>query len=386
MESEIHMTNSLPLRRVLPALATVAALSLALVGCSQPSDTSPSVEPASTPDYYPADYSDIIQQSKDEGGELVLYSNVDQENLAPIIRDFTAQYPWTSVSAENLDSDVIFQRQLSEAATGGTKADVLISNAIQAWAEYAETDNALLDYDSPELAELPDFAKLATGIYAVSFDPAGITYNTALFPGEPKSYADLAKAIAANPGDFEGKITARDIEGAYGFTASYALVTGNPDVWKSLETILPASRPESSSGTQNEKLLAGEYSAGIIVSSAPAFNISVDPATSGLFKYVLPSDGTVLLGRGMGITPEAPHIATAKLFVDFVLSETGQNAVAEGGLAAYRDSVPKKDGQLTFKVIESAVDADKIIRVPYEVVSEADVATFSDRWNSLTSK
>ena len=122
------------------------------------------------------------------------------------------------------------------------------------------------------------------------------------------------------------------------------------------------------------------------MSSAPAFNISVDPATSGLFKYVLPSDGTVLLGRGMGITPEAPHIATAKLFVDFVLSETGQNAVAEGGLAAYRDSVPKKDGQLTFKVIESAVDADKIIRVPYEVVSEADVATFSDRWNSLTSK
>jgi len=386
MESENHMTKRPTARRLVPVLAAIAVVATALAGCSAPAQPgSTETTEAVIPEYYPADYSDVIQESKDEGGELLLYSNVDQENLAPILRDFQAQYPWTSVSAENLDSDVIFQRQLSEAATGGTKADVLISNAVQAWAEYAETDNALLDYDSPELSKLPDFAKLAPGIFAVSFDPAGITYNTSLFPDEPKSFADLAKTIGTNPEEFDGKITARDIEGAYGFTASRALVEAKPEIWKSLETILPATRPESSSGTQNEKVLAGEYSAGIVVSSAPAFNISVDPATSGLFKYVLPSDGTVVLGRGMGITPNAPHQATAKLFVDFVLSETGQNAVAEGGLAAYRDSVEQKDGELTFKLIEDTVDADNIIRVPYEVVSEADVAEFSDKWNGLAN-
>jgi iron(III) transport system substrate-binding protein len=370
---------------VISSLVVTVSVVVGLSGCSsEPAEPAKDLSSLEIPSYYPKDYSGLIDKSKEEGGELVLYSNVDQENLAPILRDFKSRYPWTKVSSENLDSDVIFQRQLSEAATSGTKADILISNAIQAWAEYAATKNAVLDYQSPELSQLPDFAKLAAGVYAVSFDPVGLTYNTQLFPGSPTSLQALADIVAKNPSDFKGRITARDIKGAYGFTASRALVDARPQAWDSLAKILPVSRPESSSGTQNEKVLSGEYSAGIVVSSAPAYAVSVAPATSGLFKFVLPTDGAVVLGRGMGITPGAPHQATAKLFLDFVLSEVGQNAVAEGGLAAYRDSVKTKDGQLTYAVVEKAVGADQIIRVPYEVVSEADQAAFTDRWNSLT--
>ncbi|MEO3855122.1 hypothetical protein ABGB08_09450 [Acrocarpospora sp. B8E8] len=42
-----------------------------------------------------------------------------------------------------------------------------------------------------------------------------------------------------------------------------------------------------------------------------------------------------MLSRGIGIAAKAPHAATAKLFVDFVLSQ-GQRAVAVGGLTSYR--------------------------------------------------
>ena len=90
------------------------------------------------PSYYPADYSQIIEGSKAEGGELTIYSNTDQENWAPIFRDFQKKYPWvTKISANNLDSDEVFQRTLSEQATGSSPADVVVSNAAQAWADYA---------------------------------------------------------------------------------------------------------------------------------------------------------------------------------------------------------------------------------------------------------
>ena len=46
------------------------------------------------PDYYPAEYEDIVDGSKDEGGALTIYSNTDQENWAPIFRDFQKKFPW----------------------------------------------------------------------------------------------------------------------------------------------------------------------------------------------------------------------------------------------------------------------------------------------------
>jgi iron(III) transport system substrate-binding protein len=108
--------------------------------------------------------------------------------------------------------------------------------------------------------------------------------------------------------------------------------------------------------------------------------------SGGLLKFVLPTDGTVVLGRGIGITPKAPHVATAKLFLDFVLSEEGQNAVAEGGLSSYRDSVKLTEGRHTFQEVEKLAGKDGVIQVPYEVVPEDKVTEFTDRWDGLLGK
>ncbi len=364
------------------AIATVAMLA----GCGtteSPADTdAPNAD--GFPSYYPADYGDLVTASKAEGGDLIIYSNTDEENWAPIIRDFQAKYDWVTVTANNLDSDEVYQRQLSEVATGSPQADMLVSNAIQAWAVYASEPDTVMDYQSPELEKLPDFAQLMPGVYAMSLDAVGLAYNTSLISEDIKGIADLAAAIQADPAKFQGKITTRDVGGSFGFTVSQGWVEGNPAAWDTLEEVLPSARPESSSGTQKEKILSGEYLAGFFISSAVAYPAEADSA--GLLKFVLPDDGTVVLGRGIGITPTAPHPATAKLFLDFVLSEAGQNAVAEGGLTSYRDSVEQTEGRHTYQEIEKAVGDEAIIRVPYKVVSDADVQTFVDRWNGLLGK
>ncbi len=380
------LKQSMTVRRSrLAGLVVVAALSaFALAGCSTASAPAPAGSAATSglPSYYPAGYSKIIDASKKEGGDLVIYSNTDQQNWAPIFRDFQKKYPWvTKISANNLESDAVFQRQLSEMATGAAPADMLISNAVQAWATYAGQADTLLDYTSPELAKLPAYAQLMPNVYSMSLDPIGLAYNTSLMTDAPTSIAKLAKIVAADPKKYDGKITTRDVNGAFGFTVSQAFTTSTASAWKSLETILPSARPETSSGTQLEKILSGEYLAGFYISSAPAY--PAEEKSGGLLKFVYPTDGTVVIGRGIGITPKAPNAATAKLFLDFVLSEAGQNAVAEGGLTSYRDSVKLTAGRHTYQEIEKLAGKKAIIQVPYKVVSDSDVKTFVSRWDGL---
>ncbi|WP_027930212.1 ABC transporter substrate-binding protein [Amycolatopsis thermoflava] len=337
------------------------------------------------PAYYPADYSQIIQGSKAEGDTLTIYSNTDQENWAPVFRDFQKKYPWiTNIQANNLDSDEVFQRVLSEQATGGSPADVLVSNAAQAWAEYASQPGRLLDYTSPELPKLTDFAQLMPNVYTMATDPMTIAYNTSLLDRAPTSLSDLAAMVRQDPAKFQDKITTRDVNGAFGFTVSHTFTESVPTAWQDLETLLPMARPETSSGTQTEKILAGEYLAGFFISGAPAYPVVED--SGGLFQVAFPKDGTVVLPRGIGITPKAPHSNTAKLFLDFVLSQEGQRAVAEGGLTSYRPDVTAAPGLRTYQEVVDQVGQQNVIVAKYELTPEQEVEEFVGRWDGLLGR
>ena len=122
-----------------------------------------------------------------------------------------------------------------------------------------------------------------------------------------------------------------------------------------------------STGSQVEKVTAGEYSVGFFMGS-PA--LTAEQRTGGLIKAVFPDDGTPLLRRGISMLQGAPHPVTTKLFTDFVLSADGRAAVAEGGLTAYRDVI-------------ASVGEENTILIPYTKASDEEIQQFSDRWSSL---
>jgi iron(III) transport system substrate-binding protein len=371
------------------AAAFGVALSLALTACGSGGDSEPGannvVKTGEAPDYYPADYKAVIDASKNEGGTLTIYSNTDQENWDPIFRDFKKKYPWVEkIDANNLDSDEVFQRVLSEQATSGSPADIVVSNAAQAWADFAGRPGTLLEYKSPELAKLPPLATLMPNVYSMSEDPMSIIYNASLVTEKPTGLKSLADIVAKDPGKFTGKITTRDVAGAFGFTVSHAFTEARPDSWSTLGKLLPLGKAESSSGTQLEKITAGEYLAGFFVSAAPAYPKVAD--SGGLLGQTFLDDGTVVLPRGIGIPAKAPHPATSKLFTDFVLSEEGQRAVAEGGLTSYRDGIEATDGRHTYQELVKAVGQDNVIDVPYVTVPEDQVEAFTSRWNGLLGR
>ena len=365
------------------------AISMALTACGSSESPEPgannTVKTGEAPDYYPAEYTDVIAASKNEGGKMTIYSNTDQENWDPIFRDFKKKYPWVGeISANNLDSDEVFQRVLSEQATAGSPADIVVSNAAQAWADFAGRPGTLLEYKSPEVAKLPKQATLMPNVYSMSLDPLSIIYNTALMTEKPTGLRSLADIVSKDPGKYQGKITSRDVNGAFGFTVSHAFTEARPDSWTTLEKVLPIAKAETSSGTQLEKITSGEYLAGVFISAAPAYP-KVDDS-GGLLGMSFYDDGTVVLPRGIGIPAKAPHPATAKLFTDFVLSEEGQRAVAEGGLTSYRDGIEAADGRHTYQELVAAVGEANVIDVPYVQVPEDQVKAFTSRWDGLLGR
>lgn len=373
-----------PRRTRLALSLGAAATAMGLLGACGGGGSHPAnvVATGQAPSYYPADYSQVIEASKREGGTLAIYSNTDQENWAPIFRDFRRKYPWiTKISANNLDSDEVFQRVLSEQATNGSPADVLVSNAAQGWAEFAAKKGTVMEYRSPEVDKLPDFATLLPNVYTMSVDPLGIAYNSSMLPKEPTGIQDLADMVAGDQGKYRNKITTRDVDGAFGFTVSHAFTTARPGSWASLQRILPLARPETSSGTQLEKIISGEYYAGFFISAAPAYPMIAN--SGGLLKLAFPKDGTVVLPRGIGINAKAPHPATAKLFTDFVLSEEGQRALAEGGLTSYREGVESREDRHTYQELVRQVGAGNLVFVKYTHVADDQVKAFVSRWNGL---
>lgn len=378
-----QIANRSPIGRRIATMLGGTALVAALAACGVGGDYS-DVKPE-LPDYYPAGYAQLVDASKHEGGELTIYSNTDQQSWAPIIDAFQDKFPWVgSINATNLDSDEVFQRALFEQATGQDSADIVVSNAADAWADFAERPDTLVSYASPELRHLPDWASPLPNVYSLSVDPISMVYNTALIPQDerPTSIADLAAKVTAHPDDFNGMIAVRNPAGAFGFTVTSAFVNNDPDAaWADFAKILPFSKNETSTGGMVEKVTSGEYSVGFFMGS-PA--LTAEQRTGGLIKAVFPTDGTPLLRRGIGIAHGAPHEATAKLFLDFVLSEAGQKAVSEGGLTAYRDGVQRaEDGVATYQEVVDSVGPKSLIFVPYTKAGDEEIDAFSERWKSL---
>ena len=88
-----------------------------------------------------------------------------------------------------------------------------------------------------------------------------------------------------------------------------------------------------------------------------------------------------MLPRGIGIAADAPHPATSKLFIDFLMSEEGQYAVAEGGLSSYREGI-EGEGLHTYQEVIEEVGEDKTIFVNYEAVPEDEVDAWLEQFYS----
>jgi iron(III) transport system substrate-binding protein len=355
----------------------------ASVAAASTASTAPAASPAkttSTPAAQPAGgvtpVSAQILADAEKEGSLVLYTNADDEQVAPLVKAFNVAYPDLKVKSLSLGSNEVFQRYLSESATGSPSADVLLASNAVSWQELM-TKGDVDTYQDPNLPNLPGYAKLGKGVTAMSEDPSITVYNKALIP-ESKQPSTLA-GLAAMASSLKGKIATVDVGVPLQLetTAAYVAKTGDAG-WQTLEKLGAASKVESSTGALVTKLAQGQYAAAFFTSGAVRALITGDAAKLVDWKYM--TDATVVVPRAIAVTKGAKSPNAAKVFQNWVLSVQGQQAECQAGFTPFRNGV---DCPVGLSSVDRALGGpNKTIVETYDGDLDAQREAITSRWNA----
>lgn len=379
------------------ALLSLAALSACSTAPAPPEDNPPATQESAPespttapeaptksiayPDYYPAEYEQIVEGSKAES-PLLVYSAMAESNWKPVLDAFHELYPWIEVQTLDLGGSEAFERYYAESATGAQTTDLIIMPDPTGWLEFVKNRGEAMDYESPESPYLPDWSMPFPGLYTVTTDPMLILYNEQVLPEDlrPKGIAELVEMATANPDVFDGKITTYDVAIPFAFGINWAFVRDvGEQAWGLLETLGPMTMPEQSGGTQLEKLTSGEYAVGYFVSSGVFPKL---PDLEGIVGWSFIEDGTPVYLRGMAIPNAAKNVNSAKLMLDFILSHDGQVVWGKGGLTPYRADVTAEECSRTFYTIAEQIGGvDKMVLINYDENAVTGQAAFVERWN-----
>lgn len=341
---------------------------------------------AQVPAGYPADYQKIIDGAKKEG-KLVIYGATDSKATQPLVKDFSALYPGITVEYNDMNSTEVYNRFISEAAAGGTTADVLWSSAMDLQVRLA-SDGYALPYKSQESAKIPAWAMWNNQAYGTTFEPAAIVYNKRLVDAKevPKTHADFTKLITTDK--FRDKVTTYDIEkSGVGFmfmTQDSHELAAFPALQNAFGTA--RLRVQSSTGTMLERISSGENLIGYnVMGSYALVRAKTDPSLG----VVLPSDYTLILSRVQFINKTAKNVNAAKLWLDYMLSARGQTIIAnDSKLFAIRADVK---GETTSADLIKTIGADKIKPIPVHPVilqylELSKRMAFLKRWKETAGK
>lgn len=361
------------------ALPLTIAAALALAACGSSGNATSTTTPAPTADVGEASVvtpvDDAVLEAAKGEGEVLLYTNADNQLMEPVKKAFEKAFPAITLRSLPLDDEQMFQRYETEVATGTPTADLVMSNDALGWLEFIEAGN-IEDLVDPNDPNLPDYAKLGPGVYAISEDPVIALFNKALLPEDQQP--TTMEELAAMAGDLDGKIGTTDISMSVSFGATSAYLDKyGADGWEVLEEIGPHAGVEASNGPLATKLAQGQYAAAFFVGGAVRAFIVDDVAEVVNYRYF--EDGTPLLPRGMGVTAEAPHPNAARVFLNWLLSVEGQEAACRGGFTPYRDGVRCDFG---LPQVIAAVGGEENLNIgTYDPALAEDEGEISDRWN-----
>jgi iron(III) transport system substrate-binding protein len=332
-------------RTLLAALAASAAL---LAGTAAAEGPATETDPA------------VVTAAKKEG-KVVVYSTTDSVVAQPLLREFRAHFPGIEVEYDDMNSTEVYNRFVSEAAAGAGSADLLWSSSMDLQIKLAN-DGYAAEYAAPATAKLPTWAVWKNQAWGTTFEPIGFAYNKRLLKPEevPQSHAELAKAIRTSPDRWKGKICSYDPErSGLGFLLITQAAAADADFSQTLAAYgLAQTKVYTSTGAMLEKIVSGEHLIGFnMIGSYVLAKGKKDPNVG----FVLPKDYTLVMSRIAILPKAARHPNAAKVFLDFLLSQTGQEVIArKSDLFAIRAGVT---GEFTATQLQAQL-GDRLRPIP----------------------
>lgn len=318
----------------------------------------------------------LIAQSKKESG-LVIYGNPPAANFSALIDKFSHTYPWIKVTPVHLDDYTIFSKYGSEAAQGAPTADVLIASAPNLWV-YAARQGYAAHFTPLGINKYPKFVQQYKGIFVMSPDPTIIVYNKLLLKGTPPS---SLTQIANDPKTYP-KVTGYTVDNTFGYTGLYGYVQLRG--WKNFTSIGRRLSPTADVASQLQLVAQGGADLTYLTSPTAEFAIESNSQLQNILGWSYVKDGEPLVPRGFGVTAKAHDPASARLFVDWVYSTAGQQAMCDSGFTAFRNGYKPADGcQRTLAAVYAAVGKKNTYMPGFTQKFVNDRPGFTKHWHAI---
>jgi iron(III) transport system substrate-binding protein len=327
----------------------------------------------------PASLATLAQQAKSEKG-LVMYANVPNQYFKPVIAAFNKQYPDISVQVTTLEDNTIFSKYEAEAAQGARTADLLVASAPASWVQ-AEQNGVPAAVTPAGLGAFPSWVNQGHGVYVMSAEPMLLGYNAKLLtPSEvPHTWAQLAADAKADPAKY--RMVSYPISNTLDYAGVYGLIhlLGAQKTWSYFDALAPVTKTYNEGLDQLTQVLQGSASLGYMTSGLAQGALQ---QYKGIAGYVFMQDATPLVPRGIAVTAKAASPASAQLFLDFLYSDAGQQALCAGGFEATMNGFQPANGctaSLTSLATQVPTASTYLVPIDQPVLDQQ--ASITASWN-----
>lgn len=272
---------------------------------------------------------------------LRIEASGDIEVIRPLINAFQSEYPTIAVTYGDSLTNDLYERLARACEGDGPMADLVFSSAVDHMVRLANDGCAATE---PGLAR-PGGAgteSFRNQVFGFSFEPAVIVYNKRLLPPAmvPRNRDQLISLIRDNPQVFAGRIGTYDIAASgIGYLFGFFDAEQSSAFGRLIEALGRAeARRFCCTGELLQSIEAGETLIGYNLLGSYAAKRMAEGAPIGI---VLPSDYTLVLSRAALIPARAANRDNGRLFLEFLLSEKGQEVAWQSFFFANDRPFPK---------------------------------------------
>ena len=271
----------------------------------------------------------------DVTGKLVLYTSQPNADAQATVDAFVAEYPGVEVEWIRDGTTQVMAKLRAEFEAGAPQADVLLI-ADTVTMESLEAEGRLMAYPEADVAAYdPALMDPEHHYFSTKLITTGIMYNTGA-PMVPTSYKDLLKPEAKDKLAMPSPLTS----GAA--TIHMVAITENPDLgWAYYEGLAEqGANPAGGNGGVYKAIAGGEKLYGFVVDYLPIR----EKLKGAPVEFVFPEEGVSAVTEPVAILSTAKNPDAAKAFVDFLISEKGQELASSMGYLPALSTVAAPEG------------------------------------------
>jgi iron(III) transport system substrate-binding protein len=272
--------------------------------------------------------------------KVVVYSAAEEQYCEALLAGFAERHPGLEVDFRFGISTALHERYLASVAAGAPEADLLWSSAMDLQMALVARGEAL-PWSSAEAGALPASAVYRDLAYATTLEPLATLVNRAQLGATPiaGSLPEIATLLASEPGRYQGRIAAFDIErNGLGFLALLAECGNAHDCERFMQALgVCAPRLFPSNPALVDEVACGRAVLGYHLLESYAARAVKAHASLAIAASGAPP---LAVSRIAFISRRAPHPGAAGLFLDYLLSREGQQQLAEGGFPPIRMDLP----------------------------------------------